>query len=262
MSENRRISYEEGAAGLRIAYLQDGPKDETGRCGLFWLGGFKSEMTGTKATALAELADRTGRPCLRFDYSGHGASAGDFTEGTISAWLEQSLHMFRRHTRGPQVVVGSSMGGWLAMLMLKALGAEAARIGGLVLIAPAVDMTEVLMWNTFPAAAREAVMRQGLWLRPSAYSEEPYPITRKLIEDGRRHLLFGRSFAVDCPVRILEGDADVDVPLAHVTRVFETIAGDDVTLTLVKGGDHRLSTPKDIALLKNTMRDLAERCDR
>src|SRR5262245_46873396 len=113
MSENRRISYDEGVAGLRIAYLEDGPKDETSRCGLFWLGGFKSEMTGTKATALADLADRTGRPCLRFDYSGHGASEGDLTDGTISAWLDQSLHMFRRRTRGPQVVVGSSMGGWL-----------------------------------------------------------------------------------------------------------------------------------------------------
>jgi pimeloyl-ACP methyl ester carboxylesterase len=259
MSESRKIRDDEQGPGPRIAYLSDGPGDDGRRCGFFWLSGFKSEMTGTKAEALAELARETARPCLRFDYSGHGASAGVFTEGTVSGWLEQSLHMFRRHTRGPRILVGSSMGGWLALLMLKALGPEAARLRGLVLIAPAVDMTEALMWGTFVPTAREAIEREGMWLKPSAYSAEPYPITRGLIEDGRRHLLLGETLSVSCPVRILEGERDVDVPPAHAMRVFLIIAGEDVTFTLVKAGDHRLSTARDIALLKRTVRELADR---
>src|SRR5262249_50378538 len=153
----------------------------------------------------------------------------------------QSVHMFRRHTKGPRIVVGSSMGGWLALLLYKALGAEARRIAGLVLIAPAADMTEALMWDSFGESAREALLQEGMWLRPSAYSAEPYPITRALIEDGRRHLLLGAPVTVECPVRILQGDNDPDVPPAHAMRVFNALSGPDVTLTLVKGGDHRLS---------------------
>jgi pimeloyl-ACP methyl ester carboxylesterase len=260
MNASPRINHEELRSGLRIAYLADGPEDGR-RCGFFWLGGFMSDMTGIKAGALADLARGAGRPCLRFDYSGHGASTGEMTEGTISQWLDQSVHMFRRHTKGPRIVVGSSMGGWLAMLLYQALGAERNRIKGLVLIAPAMDMTETLMWGTFTPAAREAIEREGMWLRSSAYSDDPYPITRGLIEDGRKHLVLGSGLSVGCPVRILQGSTDIDVPPSHAMRAFDAIAGEDVTLTLVKGGDHRLSTPRDIALLKQTVEELTQRAD-
>jgi pimeloyl-ACP methyl ester carboxylesterase len=260
MSANRKINHDEMGPGLRIAYLVDGPKDSH-RCGFFWLGGFKSDMTGTKAEALAKLARETQRPCLRFDYSGHGASTGAFTEGTISGWLDQSLQMFRRHAQGPRIIVGSSMGGWLAMLLHRTLGAEAIRVKGLVLIAPAADMTTALMWDTFTPEARNAIENEGLWLRPSAYGDGPYPNTRKLIEDGRKHLLLGNRLTVDCPVRILQGAADIDVPPAHGMRIFEAIAGEDVMLTLIQGGGHRLSTARDIELLKRTAGEFAQRGD-
>jgi pimeloyl-ACP methyl ester carboxylesterase len=244
--------YEVVRPGVRLAFRHDGPPDDGGKTGLFWLGGFMSDMTGTKAEALAE----TGLPLLRFDYSGHGASDGAFTDGTISLWLSEALHMFRRHTKGPRIVIGSSMGGWLAALMLRALGEEAKRVSGLILIAPAFDMTEVLMWNEFTADTRAQLMRDGVWYRPSAYGT-PYPITRSLVEDGRKHLLLDGQMTVPCPVRILQGDADVDVPWTHAKKVYDCITGDDVRFTLVKGGDHRLSGPRELALLKATTLELA-----
>lgn len=245
---------EEIRPGVRLAYRQDGPAADDGAAGLFWLGGFMSDMTGTKAQALAE----TGRPLLRFDYSGHGASGGNFTDGSISLWLAEALHMFRRHAPGSRVIVGSSMGGWLAALLYRALGAEAQRVAGLVLIAPAFDMTQALMWDAMPADARETLRRDGVWHRPSAHGA-PYPITRGLIEDGRQHVLLHQRLAVGCPVRILQGDADADVPWRHAKKVFDVIDGDDVRLALVKGGDHRLSAPRDLDLLKATALELAGR---
>lgn len=224
--------------------------------GVFWLGGFKSDMQGTKALALDRWAAEHGRACIRFDYSGHGESGGDFLQGTIGRWLEDSLAVFDRCARGPQVLVGSSMGGWLALLLVRELRRRAANglvpaasVVGLVLIAPAVDFTEELMWKRLPPEARHEIESKGMWLRPSRYADEPYPVTRRLIEEGRRHLLFGGLIETGCPVRILQGVQDPDVPWRHATDLAVRLAHDDVVLTLVKDGDHRLSRPEDIERL-------------
>ena len=217
--------------------------------GLLWLGGFKSEMQGTKAAALARFAAEHGRALVRFDYSGHGESKGDFVDGTIGRWLEESLAVFDACCRGPQVVIGSSMGGWLALLLARELRrakAPPASVAGMVLIAPAVDFTEALMWKKFSPAIRQEIETKGAWLRPSQYDNGPYPITRKLIEDGRRHLLLGGLIETGCPVRILQGVEDPDVPWGHAVELVSRLAQDDVVLTLVKDGDHRLSRPEDI----------------
>lgn len=223
--------------------------------GLFWLGGFKSDMKGAKAEALAAWAEQHGRACVRFDYSGHGESGGDFRAGTIGRWLEESLGVFDAFCRGPQIVIGSSMGGWLALLLVRELRRRstvtpaAASVLALVLIAPAVDFTEVLMWNKFPAKTKREIETTGFWLRPSPYSDEPYIITRGLIEEGRNHLLLSGLIETGCPVRILQGVKDEDVPWRHAVELVSRIARDDVVLTLVKDGDHRLSRPEDIERL-------------
>ena len=257
------IKFENAPDGTPIAYRLDG-KDDLGRCGIVWLGGYKSDMEGSKAEALAALARETRRPALRFDYSGHGASGGLFVDGTISKWLEQSAHMVLTHGRGPHILVGSSMGGWLALLLYRYLQrsnpAALQQIRGLVLLAPAADMTADLMWDQFPEAVRRELDEKGVWLRPSAYGE-PYAITRRLIEDGRRHLMLDLGLDVACPVRILQGDQDPDVPATHAVKVFGALRGADVTLTLIKGGDHRLSTPGNLALLRETVLRLAERSE-
>ena len=218
--------------------------------GLLWLGGFKSDMLGTKAVALDGWAERNGRACTRFDYSGHGESGGAFTDGTIGRWLEESLAVFAQFCRGPPVLVGSSMGGWLALLLVRELQRGTvqadASISGLVLIAPAVDFTEELMWKRFAAATRREIEQTGQWMRPSQYSEEPYPITRQLIEEGRHHLLLGGLIETGCPVRILQGVQDPDVPWDHTVELVSRFARDDVVLSLVKDGDHRLSRPEDV----------------
>jgi pimeloyl-ACP methyl ester carboxylesterase len=237
-----------GAAARRIAVRQR----EGAAPGIFWLGGFKSDMRGTKAEALDQWAAAERRACLRFDYSGHGESGGDFADGTISRWLEESLAVFEACARGPQLVVGSSMGGWLALLLVQVLrsrAAAAASITGLVLIAPAVDFTEELMWKQFSPKIRREIESTGAWARPSQYSEQPYPITKALIEDGRNHLLLGGLIETGCPVRVLQGVRDEDVPWKHSVELTSRLAHDDVVLTLVKDGDHRLSRPEDIARL-------------
>jgi pimeloyl-ACP methyl ester carboxylesterase len=225
-------------------------RDEGAGPGLFWLGGFKSDMKGTKAEALSQWARENGRACVRFDYSGHGESGGDFLDGTIGRWLEESLTVFEAHAKGPQVVIGSSMGGWIALLLLRALKQRkaAGSVAGLVLIAPAVDFTEVLMWQRFPAKVKKEIETTGVWARPSDYGE-PYPITRGLIEDGRNHLLLGGMIETGCPVRILQGVQDPDVPWNHAVELTSRLAQDDVVLTLVKDGDHRLSRPEDLERL-------------
>jgi pimeloyl-ACP methyl ester carboxylesterase len=220
--------------------------------GLFWLGGFKSDMKGTKADALSQWAQQNGRACVRFDYSGHGESGGEFQAGTIGRWLEESLAVFDAHCAGPQVVIGSSMGGWIALLLVRELRrrktATAASVAGLVLIAPAVDFTEMLMWQRFPAAVKQEIERKGVWLRPSEYGD-PYPITRSLITEGRNHLLLGGMIETGCPVRILQGVQDPDVPWNHAVELTSRLAQDDVVLTLVKDGDHRLSRAEDLERL-------------
>lgn len=248
----------------RIAYLQDGSSGNSGRCGFFWLGGYRSDMTGTKAEAIAGLARDTRRPSLRFDYSGHGQSGGLFIDGTISLWLDQALHMFARHAAGKCVVIGSSMGGWLAMLLLKRLQevnfAMAQRIAGLVLIAPAADMTTELMWKKMTPAQRRDIEERGVTHLPSDYGE-PLPVTARLLEDGVKHLILKAGLDAICPVRILQGDADAEVPPQHGWKVYEAVKSSDVTLTLIKGGDHRLSTPANLAMIRETALRLAERAD-
>jgi pimeloyl-ACP methyl ester carboxylesterase len=238
-----------GAERRRIAVRQQagaGP-------GLLWLSGYKSDMKGTKAEALAHWALATGRACTRFDYSGHGESGGVFTDGTIGRWLEDALAVFDACCHGPQILVGSSMGGWLALLMVRALRqrspAPPASMAGLVLIAPAVDFTEELMWKRFTPAIKRELEEKGVWARPSEYAPEPYLVTRALIEEGRSHLLLGGMIETGCAVRILQGVEDQDVPWQHAVELVSRLASDDVVLTLVKDGDHRLSRPEDIERL-------------
>jgi pimeloyl-ACP methyl ester carboxylesterase len=217
--------------------------------GLFWLGGFNSDMKGTKALALDEWAAAHGRACVRFDYSGHGESGGAFADGTIGRWLEESIAVFDRFCHGPQIVIGSSMGGWMALLLARALARRAAKqasLAGLVLIAPAPDFTEELMWKGFSPEVRREIETQGVWLRPSTYGD-PYPITRALIEEGRNHLLLGSAIEVGCPLRILQGAQDPDVPWQHAFALAQRLPADDVVLTMIQDGDHRLSRPQDIA---------------
>jgi pimeloyl-ACP methyl ester carboxylesterase len=221
--------------------------------GLFFLSGYKSDMKGTKAEALARWAELHGRACVRFDYSGHGESDGKFTDGTIGRWLTDSLAVFDACCRGPQILVGSSMGGWLALLMVDALRKRqqngSATVAGLVLLAPAIDFTEELMWKRFTPAIKQELADKGVWERPSQYSPEPYLVTRQLIEEGRNHLLLGGMIETGCPVRILQGIEDPDVPWRHAVELTSRLACDDVVLTLVKDGDHRLSRPEDIERL-------------
>jgi pimeloyl-ACP methyl ester carboxylesterase len=249
MSESvlQSIDVGTGTSSRRIAVrLRDGAAP-----GLFWLGGFKSDMAGTKAVALDHWAGAQGRVCIRFDYSGHGESGGAFVEGTIGRWLEDSVAVFERFAKGPTVLIGSSMGGWLALLLAQALKERktAGSIAGLVLIAPAVDFTEELMWKKFSPQVQRQIETEGAWQRPSQYSEAPYPITRGLIEEGRKHLLLGGLIETGCPVRILQGVQDPDVPWQHAVELSSRLARDDVVLTLVKDGDHRLSRPEDIERL-------------
>lgn len=237
--------------GQSIAYLKT-PGSATGP-GVLWLSGFKSDMAGTKAAALDAWARERGRAYTRFDYFGHGRSSGTFAEGTVSRWLDDALAVLDQITEGPQVLVGSSMGGWIATLVALR---RPARIAGLVLIAPATDFTEELIWKNLPEAARRDIMDRGGWLRPSAYDPEPYPITRALIEDGRRHLILGAQVGVRAPVRVLQGMADPDVPWQHAMRLVERIESPDVVVELVKHGDHRLSTPADIGRLTAMVEEL------
>ena len=220
--------------------------------GLFWLSGFNSDMAGTKAVALDEWAAARGRACVRFDYSGHGVSCGAFTDGTISRWLEEAVAVFDRFCDGPQVVVGSSMGGWLGLLLAREMHRRGKPLHALVLIAPAADFTEMLMWQNFPEDVKRQIERDGVWLRPSAYGD-PYPITRGLIEDGRKHLMLGASIDLGCPVRILQGAKDDDVPWRHAFELVNRLPSEDVVLTMIQDGDHRLSRPQDIARLLATV---------
>jgi alpha-beta hydrolase superfamily lysophospholipase len=251
----------ESAAGPAIAFRRVAATGKALRAGVVWLGGFNSTMDGAKATSLDAWARARGRACLRFDSSGHGLSGGDIRDGTISRWLAEAKQAFDELTAGPQVLVGSSMGGWIAMLLARAhvaqVGADGSRIAGLVLIAPAADMTERLIWADASPETRRAIEEDGVWLRPSAYGDGPYPITRALIEDGRKHLILGERIAAHCPVRVLHGLDDPDVPWQHSLAVVDCLEGEDVTVTFVKGGDHRLSTDRDIARLGAVLDEVA-----
>ena len=223
-----------------------------------WLCGFKSDMTGTKVMRLEAWAKAAGHGFLAFDYSGHGESGGAFEDGTISRWREDALDVIDALTDGALVLVGSSMGGWMAMLLARA---RPERVAGMILLAPAPDFTEVLIWPRLPDDAKKQILEEGSWLRPAEYEgEEPYPITRTLIEDGRNNLVLDKKTALSVPVRILHGMADVDVPWQHGLAVAEAIEG-EVTLTLVKSGTHRLSRPADLLLIERTLDGLVKDVD-
>ena len=245
------LTVETGRGGRRIAVAARAAREGQERPGLVWLGGFKSDMTSGKAVALDGWAERQGRAMLRFDYSGHGASDGRFEDGTIGLWADDALAAIRAKSSGPQILVGSSMGAWIALLVARSLAesGEAGRIAGLVLIAPAVDFTETLMWERFSPAVRREIETTGRWLRASPYDPEPYPITLDLIEEGRRHLLLGGVVRAYGPVHILQGMQDVDVPWQHAMLLVEHLAADPASITLIKDGDHRLSRDEDIARL-------------
>lgn len=242
----------------RIAYRTE--PAPAGRQGLFWLSGYKSDMASTKATELAAFAQRNGLGCTRFDYSGHGMSSGLFVEGTIGAWLEEAEAVFRQCTAGPQIVVGSSMGGYIALLLLHRLLTvapdDAARIDGLVLIAPAWDMTEELMWKQFDFQARRDLETTGIFSRPSEYGE-PYLISRALIEEGRSHLLGKAAFDPGRPVVILQGRLDMAVPVGHARGLLRILQGNWVDFVEIPDGEHRLSRPQDLSLLFTKISELA-----
>lgn len=211
-----------------------------------WLGGFKSDMAGTKAQALADWALARGRAYVRFDYFGHGESSGDFRAGTITRWREDALAVLDALVEGPAVLVGSSMGGWIACLV--ALAAP-ERVKALVLVAPAPDFTEKLMKPGIPPEGLADLARDGVWLRPSEYGE-PYPITRALLEDGARwSILEAQGVPIEAPVRILQGGDDPDVPWRHALELAQAIKGADVVFSLIRDGDHRLSRPQDLVRL-------------
>ncbi|HYZ32448.1 MAG TPA: alpha/beta hydrolase [Crenalkalicoccus sp.] len=221
--------------------------------GVAFLGGFNSDMTGTKAAWLDGLCAARGQAFLRLDYSGHGASGGRFEDGTIGRWAGDAAAVLDALAEGPQVLVGSSMGGWIALLLALRPAAR-WRVTGLIGIAAAPDFTARIAAN-LSAEAKAALARDGVWHRPSAYGE-PYPITRALLEDGERHLLLDRRIAIAAPVRLLQGQRDPDVPWQTALRLADAIAGGEVQVTLVKDGDHRLSRPQDLALLGRTLAPL------
>jgi pimeloyl-ACP methyl ester carboxylesterase len=217
-------------------------------------------MDSTKASALDAEAERLGLGLLRFDYSGHGRSEGKLEDGTISRWMEETLTIIRSQSQGPQIILGSSMGGYLALLAARALleAGESGRIAGLILIAPAVDFTEALIWERAPDEARRAIMEEGAWRRPSAYSGEPDCFTRQLIQDGRNHLLFNGVIRTGCPTVVLQGMLDQDVPYGHALALMERLGNDPATLILIKDGDHRLSRPQDMELMFDALRRMVE----
>lgn len=224
--------------------------------GVVFLGGFRSDMEGTKAVHLEDWARRTGRGFLRLDYSGHGQSSGDFLDGCIGDWAEDAIAAISGLTRGPQVLVGSSMGGWISLLVAKALP---GRVAGLVGIAAAPDFTEDGMWAAFSEDERRQLAETGRVEQPSDYSDAPYVITRRLIEDGRRRLVLRDPLPLPFPVRLLQGTADADVDRSVALRLLDHAEGEDIRLTLVKGADHRFSTPHCLALVERTVEEVLAR---
>lgn len=242
--------------GAKIAVRH---REGKNRPGVVWLGGYRSDMRGTKALVLDEWAEKTGHSALRLDYSGHGESGGDFNQGTISRWLNESLAVYRHYAEGPQILVGSSMGGWIALRMAQELKKEGKEPAGIVLIAPAPDFTAVLVEPTLSDAQKRDLQEKGYFEEPSDYSPNPYVYTRALLEDGRQNLVLKGIIETGCPVHILQGMQDPDVPYKHALTLVEHLPVDDVTLTLVRDGDHRLSRPQDLDLLIRTVSGLAER---
>ena len=225
-----------------------------GKPGVVFLGGFRSDMGGTKAVALEDWARRTGRAFLRFDYTGHGESSGDFETGGIGDWAADARDAIIALTEGPQVLVGSSMGGWISLLIAREMP---EKVAGLVGIAAAPDFTEDSMWASFDDRQRDALMRKGRVELPSEYDDGPYVITRNLIEDGRDNLVLRDPLPLPFPVRLLHGTADVDVPMSRPLAILDHADCDDLRLTFVKGADHRFSTPECLSLIERTVEEIA-----
>lgn len=240
--------YLETPSGRRIAYHQTAGQGP----GVVFLGGFRSDMEGTKAIYLEDRAKAQGRAFLRLDYSGHGQSSGDFLEGAIGDWFEDALAAIATLTKGPQILVGSSMGGWIALLIARAIP---DRLAGLVGVAAAPDFTEDSMWAGFTPVQR-AELAEGQVALPSDYSDEPYIITRRLIEEGRDRLVLRTPLSLPFPVRLLQGTADTDVLPAVALRLLDHASGPDIHLTLVKDADHRFSTPDCLAMIATAINDI------
>jgi pimeloyl-ACP methyl ester carboxylesterase len=240
---------------VEIVMMKTEARPESDKPGLVWLGGFKSDMEGTKALSMVDEATKNGCASLRFDYSGHGSSGGKFVDGTISRWVDESLQVLLQNTKGPQILVGSSMGGWIALRLAQELKVRGAqdRLAGMLLIAPAPDFATRLMEPALSDAQRQEMQDRGYIEEPTPYSDEPNIITRALIEDGRDNQVLTGDLAVGVPVRILQGMDDPDVPYSHALHLVECLAHDDVQMTLIKDGDHRLSRDEDIALLRRTI---------
>lgn len=227
--------------------------------GLFWLGGYRSDMLGSKAEAFDTWADEHGRAYCRFDYSGHGESEGMFSDGTISRWLAESLGVFDSETKGPQILIGSSMGAWIALRMCQELNraGRGDRLHGLFLIAPAPDFTHELMMPRLTGEQKRRLAEDGLLEEPSEYSDEPNIYTRALFEDGEKNRVMTGLIETGCPVQIVQGMADPDVPYTHALKLAEFLPAENVTMTLVKDGDHRLSRPEDIELMHRLLERMA-----
>lgn len=221
-----------------------------------FLGGFRSDMEGTKAIALQAWAEQTGRAFLRFDYSGHGQSSGAFLDGAIGDWFEDALAAVSALTTGPVVLVGSSMGGWISLLVARAMP---ERIAGFVGIAAAPDFTEDSMWAGFDPQQRADLVKNGRVELPSDYSDEPYVITQRLIEEGRNQLVLRSPLRIAAPVRLLQGTDDTDVPPSVALRIVDHVDCDDLRLILVKGADHRFSTPDCLALIQGAVEEVLSR---
>jgi pimeloyl-ACP methyl ester carboxylesterase len=258
-AEPQLLEVGEGRRRRRIAYRF--ADDATGEGpALFWLSGFLSDMASTKAAALAAWAEGQRLPMLRFDYSGHGLSEGDLLHASIGDWLEEAAAVLELIGTRQAILVGSSMGGWIALLLARKLvqAGMGARLAGLVLIAPAFDMTERLMWHRMSEDVKATIEREGVYYEPSLYGD-PYPITRHLIEEGRNHLIGVGTLHLDLPVRILQGMGDPDVPWGHALDLVDLLCCDDVEITLIKDADHRQSRPEDLRRLVATVAALVEK---
>lgn len=239
----------------RLAYISRPAREGNKLPGLVWLSGFRSDMRGSKASFVDALAAAQGRAFLRFDYSSHGESDGDFADGSIGQWALEALTIFRAMTQGPQIVVGSSMGGWIALLLARELARlrESERLAGLTLIAPAVDFTHELMWPRLPKSVREEIELHGFWRTPADTFGGSYPLTRRLFDNGRANALFGGEIRTHCPVDILQGMEDPDVPWPHAMKLIEHLASDPATLVLIRDGEHRLARPQDLTALQKSI---------
>lgn len=235
-----------GEKGRKIAYHYSEAIGPT----VVFCGGYMSDMEGTKAIFLENTCRDLGISFLRFDYSGHGKSSEDFVDGTIGTWSEDALSVIDEVTKGEIIIVGSSMGGWIGLLVSLA---RKERIKAFIGIAAAPDFTRELMWDHYSSAIKETLKKDGIYLEPSEYSDEPYKVSYKLIQDGENHILLNKPITLDCPVRLFHGLLDQDVPYKYSSRIAEKLTSDDVIISFNKSGDHRLSSEADLNRLKQAI---------